>query len=427
VTSATASVIVIYVGIAFVAVAALPVTPGEAPLQGDALNAPVVAIVDVFEPPWLVEVLRYTVAALATLTLVAAANAAMLGLSRLGYSLSRNRQIPSRVGRLHPTRSTPYVLIVAAAILAVGLLVPADLEFLVGIYAFGALLAFLLAHVSICVLRYREPDRPRPYRIPLSVRVRGGDLPLPAVLGAVASALAFASLVVFHEPARYLGIAWMVVGVGLYVVYRVAEDKPVFRRVLVPEEALRHDAPAAEYGSILVPIFGTPLDDDIVQTAGRLAGGERADEAEAETAMIEALWVFEIPMALPIDARLPDHHLKRAREALARAKAVGEDYQGVEVATATVRARRAGEAIVAEARRRGVQAIVLAAEEPSRIRGGGSRLGGKGGPRNDFVGKATQYVVEKAACRVILTAPPAADRPVDTADGRAPGPLASGP
>ena len=51
------------------------------------------------------------------------------------------------------------------------------------------------------------------------------------------------------------------------------------------------------------------------------------------------------------------------------------------VATATVRARRAGEAIVEEARRRGVEAIVLGAEEPSRILGG-ARLGGPGGAEN---------------------------------------------
>jgi APA family basic amino acid/polyamine antiporter len=56
---------------------------------------------------------------------------------------------------------------------------------------------------------------------------------------------------------------------------------------------------------------------------------------------------------------------------------VGEEYEGVQVATATVRARRAGQAIVEEARRRGVEAIVLAAEQPTRVRGGGL-LGGLG-------------------------------------------------
>src|SRR6201999_500340 len=111
---------------------------------------------------------------------------------------------------------------------------------------------------------------------------------------------------------------------------------------------------------MLVPILGTPLDDDIMQTAGRLAADD-AEEGEGG-AVIEALWIFEVPMSLPLDARVPDDELKRARAALKRAKAVGEEYEGVEVATAIVRARRAGEAIVHEAKRRGVEAVVLAAE-----------------------------------------------------------------
>ena len=47
---------------------------------------------------------------------------------------------------------------------------------------------------------------------------------------------------------------------------------------------------------------------------------------------------------------------------------------------------------------------MLGAEEPSRIRGG-ARLGGRGGPLDNFVGEVTKYVVSKAPCRVILTAP----------------------
>jgi len=49
--------------------------------------------------------------------------------------------------------------------------------------------------------------------------------------------------------------------------------------------------------------------------------------------------------------------------------------------------------------------IVLAAEEPSRVRGGGL-LGGAGGPLENYIGEVTKYVIRKAPCRVILTAPP---------------------
>jgi len=415
IVSATVSVLVIYVGISFVAVASLPITPGASPLTGDALNAPVLALVSTFDPPWLADTLRYVVAALATVTLVVAAHGAMLGLSRLSYSLARNRQIPSAMGRLHPGHGTPYIVIVVAALLAGALVMPRDLEFLVGIYAFGAMIAFLIAHVSICVLRYREHDRDRPYRIPLSVTVGGGDLPLPAVLGALMAAGGLGSLLVFHSGARTIGLIWMAAGIALYVGYRRSAQMPLLERVVVSEAALRSEPARAEYGSILVPIYGTPLDDDIVQTAGRLAAAENPEEGEGHGATIEAIWVFEVPLSLPLDARLPESQLKSARAALARAKAVGEEYVGVEVMTATVRARRAGEGIVEEAKRRGVELIVLAAEEPSRIRGG-ARLGGIGGPLDNFVGEATKYVVRKAPCRVILTAPaddaaPADERP----------------
>ncbi len=415
VTAATASVAVVYVGIALVALTAVPAFGREEPLPNDQLEAPVLAITGAFRQEWLADGLTYAFAFAATLTLIEAAASAMLGLSRLAYSLSLNRQIPSALGRLHPSRGTPYIVIVIAAVLASALAIPQDLDFLVGIYAFGALIGLFLAHVSVIALRYREPDRPRPYAMPLSVGFRGGSLPLPAVLGAFLAALAFVSVLLFHGGARYVGLSWMLAGIALYVTYRITQEKSVFKRVTVRESALRRekDDDFGEFGSILVPIFGNEYDDDIVQTAGRLSGDEHDDFDDERGALIEALWVFEVPMSLPIDARLPDGQLKRARTALARAKAVGEEYEGVEVATATVRARNAGRAIVDEARRRGVEAIVMSAEEPTRIRGG-ALLGGRSGANETFVGAVTKYVLNKATCQVILTAPAARERDAQT-------------
>ena len=340
----------------------------------------------------------------AVVIMVTAAQSAMLGLSRLGYALAVNRQIPSRLGHLHAARKTPVVIIAFGAVVAIGLLIPANLEFLAAICAFGATVAFMIVGLSVCRLRYKEPDRDRPYRMPLNVRVMGGDLPIPGVLCVLMSVAAFAALLIEHGGARVVGLVWMAVGVGVYVAYRTSQGKPVLRRVTVPEAALTRRKAEAEFGSMLVPVLGTPLDDDIMQTAGRLAA-EEADPDEGG-AVIEALWIFEVPLALPLDTRVPDDELKRARAALRRAKAVGEEYDGVEVATAVVRARKAGEAIVQEARRRGVEAIVLAAEEPTRLRGG-LIYGGKPGLHDTNVGETTRYVVNKASCRVILTAPPA--------------------
>jgi APA family basic amino acid/polyamine antiporter len=413
--STTATVAFLYVGIALVAVTALPVHGSHTELGSRYVNAPMIGIVKHVHPHWLEQGLIYLVAALATVTLLAAANSAMLGLSRLAYSLSTNRQIPSALGRLHPLRATPYVLIIIAGLIAAGLVAPENLDFLVGIYAFGAMLAFTIAHLAICRLRYLEPDRDRPYKIPLSVNFKGGQLPLPAVFGAVVSAAGWIAVMIVHEPARYVGLGWMTFGIALYVIYRRADEAPLLKRVTVSPRVLQAEPePERDYGSVLVPLFGTDLDDDIVQTAALLVSSEPTDEAAIDSATIEALWIFTIPMALPLDASLPDSQIKHARQVLARAKAVGEEYSGVEVATATVRTRRAGYAIVDEARRRGVEAIVLGAEEPSSIRGGG-RLGGLGGPLESYVGDVTKYVVRKAHCRVIVTAPAARDSPVEVA------------
>ena len=347
---ANLTILVIYVGIAVVAVTAVPIANGHSALAASHLGAPVIGIVERFHPRALADTLKYTVAVAAALTLIVAARSAMLGLSRLAFSLATNRQIPSALGRLHPQRATPFVLIAIAALVAGALVLSDDLNFLFGIFAFGSMLAFTIAHLSICVLRYREPDRPRPYKMPGGIRVRGGELPLPAAFGALLSAAGLITVLVLHAGARDVGLAWVALCLVFFVLYRKREGRAVGARVTVPEAVLRSRGPERDFGSILVPLLGGELDDDLVQTAARLVSSDSADEAAIDRATIEAVWIFRVPMSLPLDAPLPEAQLKAARAALARAKRVGEEYRGVEVATATVRARRFGQAIVEESR-----------------------------------------------------------------------------
>jgi APA family basic amino acid/polyamine antiporter len=394
------SLSIAYIGLAIVASSTIGRASGAGGPESR-IDAPLLGMLADIDENWLREGLGYVVGASASLVLFTACVGAMLGLSRLGYALAVNRQIPSVIGRLHPTYKTPVVVIGIGAVLAAALVIPEDTEFLGAIYAFGATLAFTIVHLSVLRLRRKEPDRDRPFRIPFNV----AGLPVPAMLGALLSIIAFLAVLGLHGAAKFVGPAWMVFGVVLYVAYRRGSDKSITKRLTVPEDTLtREGDPSAEYGSILVPIFGTPLDDDIMQTAGRLAAESRPDE-DQDGAEIEAIWVFVVPLSLPIDGRIPEADLKRARKALARAKAVGEEYDGVEVSPFTVRSRSAGQAIVREAKRRGVEAIVMPAEEPTAIRGG-VLLGGHEGLRSTFVGDTTRYVINKATCRVILTAPP---------------------
>jgi APA family basic amino acid/polyamine antiporter len=402
---ASVAVFVILVGVSTVATMAVPPVGGHTALGDQYVAAPLLGTVSAFDPAWLRHLLRYMVGGLGAMVLLQAVNSTMVGFSRIAYSLATNRQIPSALGRLHPRHGTPYVAICLASVLSFALACSSDIGFLAGIFAFGAMLAFAIAHLAVIALRRREPDAQRVYRVPLSVTVRGVSVPLPSVLGAVTAAAGWVSVLVLHDGARYVGGAWLIFGIVVYVVYRRGQNKPLRARFTIPAAALQ-DMAEAEYGSILVPVFGNELDDDIVGTAGRLAS-EEGDEGEGG-AVIEALFVVEVPMSLPLDARVPDEQIARAKAAVRRAKEVGEEYEGVVVATAMVRARSVGAAIVSEAKRRGVEAIVLAAEAPTRTRGG-ALLGGRSGPRDRSVGEVTRYVVEKAPCRVILTAAPASD------------------
>jgi basic amino acid/polyamine antiporter, APA family len=348
-------------------------------------------------------VLQVAVVAIAPAVLTWAASTSMLGLSRHVYVLATNRQVPSWLGKLGQ-RSTPYVAISAAAVIAFGIAVPGDVRLLAGIYAFGATLAIAIAHLSVIRLRWTEPDRERPFRMPFDVAVRGRNLPLPAIVGAVLMVLLWLAVLTFRGNARWVGGGWMVFGLVAYVVYRrFVERTSLTKRVSVPEEALRKEVHEAEYGNILVPVFGTKLDDDIVSTAGRLA--DAADQPGEERPRLEVIYVLDLPLTVPLDAPAPKKRLEAAEAALKRAKEVGEEYETVDVETDMVRARSVGAGIVDEARRRNVDLIVMGGEPPTRMRGG-AILGGIGGSRPPEVGEVTEYVLKKAPSRVLLTAPP---------------------
>src|SRR5262249_22069554 len=155
-------------------------------------------------------------------------------------------------------------------------------KLLAGLYAFGAMLAITIAQLSIIRLRITEPERPRPFRVPFDVTWRGARLPVPALFAALLSGLAFVSVLVYHERARWVGLGWMAFGLLFYVVYRkVVEGTTLTKRVSVTEHALTKQVPEVAFRNILVPVFGTKLDDDIVSTAGRLAAAEQ-EEAEGD-------------------------------------------------------------------------------------------------------------------------------------------------
>jgi basic amino acid/polyamine antiporter, APA family len=404
----------VYAGMAAIALMAVPVVAGpsgpETALGNQFVEEPVLGVVSAFHPGWVADTMRWMVALIATPVLFWAADISMLGVSRHIYTLAINRQIPSWLGKLDKRAATPYVAIAISGVVAIGLVIPTDVKLLAGIYAFGATLAITVAHLSIIRLRVRDPDRQRPFEIPWGVRWGAAELPLPAILAALISGLAFVSVLVYHDVARWVGGGWMVFGLLFYVVYRkVFEGTTLTKRVSVPEHALTKQVPEVEFSNILVPVFGTKLDDDIVATAGRLAAAEQEESDGTDSdSRLDVVYVIEVPLTLPLDAELPPELEQEARRALERAREVGEEYEDVDVTTEVVRARKVGAGILEAARRSGAEAIVIGGEPPSKIRGG-AMIGGIGAAKPAEIGAATEYVLKKSPVRVLLTAPPELD------------------
>ena len=399
----------IYVGMSFVALMALPVVAGpDGPTTALATtfeDSPVLGVTTAFEPAILADVFKWAVVAIAPLILFFAANVTMLGLSRHVYVLATNRQIPSWLGKLGGRRSTPHVAILIAAAFAVGLVLPGDIELLAAVFAFGATLAISIAHASLIRLRFREPERDRPYTVPLSIRLRGGTVPIPAVIGLVLTGAGFVSIFVLQSAALWVGGGWMVFGLVSYFVYRrVVQGLPMTERVTVPEQALLKHRPDVELDSVLVPVLGTSrLDDDIVQTACRLA---ESNPLEGQSnPRLELLYVIDLPLTVPLEGPIPADRIAAAERALSRAREIADEYPGVEADSGYVLARDVGAAIVERAREHDVEAIIVGGEPPTLVRGG-AILGGVRGAKPAEIGPVSEYVLKHAPCRVLLTAPP---------------------
>jgi APA family basic amino acid/polyamine antiporter len=400
----------VYAGMAAIALMAVPVVAGphgpETALGGKYIQDPVLGVVSAFHPHWVAEAMRWMVMLVAVPVLIWAANTTMLGVSRHIYTLAINRQIPSWLGKLDKRTATPNVAIALSGLIAIGLLLPTNVKLLAGIYAFGATLAITIAHLSIIRLRVKAPGKERPFRIPWGMAWGKAELPLPAILAVVVSGLAFLSVLAYHSTARWVGLGWMAFGLVFYVVYRkLIEGTTLTKRVSVTEKALTKQIPEVEFRNILVPIFGTKLDDDIVATAGRLAAAEQEGGSGDGDAHLDVVYVIEVPLTLPLDAVLPPEREEEAQRALARAREVGEEYEDVDVSTEVIRARKVGAGIIEAARRANSEAIVIGGEPPTKIRGG-ARLGGIGAAKPEEIGSATEHVLKKAPCRVLLTAPP---------------------
>ncbi|HVA30039.1 MAG TPA: universal stress protein [Gaiellaceae bacterium] len=387
--STIGAVVVIYVLIALVGLSAFPAAHGTTALGTDWLRAPLMGIVSAVQlhvPHWFGQVLRVYVGLTGALVLLTAATTSISGFGRLAYSLGEHGQLPRVFGRLHRRTLVSPESVVAACGIAIALLLGTafltnPVTFLASLFSFGVLLAFTAAQLAVVRLRITKPELRRPFRVPFDVRVRGHALPLPSLVGGLATAAIFGVSMATHIGARYGGPVWLAVGVVVYLLVRRQEGTGLLEAIGAAGE---HALPAkAEFSRILVPMKLGEIGEEMVATAVKLA--------EEQNATVEAVFVIKVPLDKPLDAPLHDLE-EQAAASLAEAAALGADH-GVSVVGRTVRARAIGDAIVAAAEESGADLIVLGSSPRWRR-------------QSRFFSPTVDHVLRKTSAEVLIVAFP---------------------
>ncbi|MDD1654058.1 MAG: APC family permease [Methanomicrobiales archaeon] len=166
-----------------VALAAVSVLPWEALAES---HAPFAALVETALGPT-------GAAAITLVALFATANTVLLMLlasSRIIYGMATSRALPRFLARLDPVRSVPYVATLLVGILAAATAVAGNLVLVAQVTNFTLFLTFASINSAVILLRFREPARERPFRIPVSL----GRMPLFPLAGLLSTLLLFSQL-----------------------------------------------------------------------------------------------------------------------------------------------------------------------------------------------------------------------------------------
>jgi APA family basic amino acid/polyamine antiporter len=390
-------VVLIYVAIACVALSAFPATNGTTALGTEWLGSPLMGIVDALRghlPSSLATALRIYVGLTGAVILLVAVTTSISGFTRLAHSLGEHGQLPRAFGRLNRRTLVSPQAIVAAALISNALMIGTsfvhdDIAFLASLFSFGVLAAFTAAQLAVIRLRFTEPELPRPYRAPWNVKVRGVEVPLPAIVGSAATFAIWIAAIATHPGARYGGPAWLAAGGIVYLLVRRGRGEGLLQHVHAPPQVF----PESEFTSILVPMKLGAIGEEMIATAVKLARDRDAH--------VEALFVIRVPLDKPLDAELDDQE-ESAAASLAEARLLGAD-NSVDVQVETIRARSIGDAIVDEAKRRGSDLIVVGSAPRWRR-------------QSRFFSPTVEYVLRKAPCEVLVVAFPEGVMEEDGAD-----------
>ncbi|MGC1380947.1 MAG: APC family permease [Candidatus Baltobacteraceae bacterium] len=190
---------------------------------------------------------------LGAVLLLISSNSGVFGSSRIAYAMSTSNLLPSIFQRVHGKFRTPAISIIFFTSVALLELIfaaaPAlfprvahlyanffhgenGLAFLADLYAFGAATSYSFVFLGLIGLRLTDPLSPRKFKIPLNIpmRFRGErvDFPVIAVIGFIGIFSILIFTLFTHALGRIFGPTWLLVGLILYLIYRVHRKLPVF-------------------------------------------------------------------------------------------------------------------------------------------------------------------------------------------------------
>jgi APA family basic amino acid/polyamine antiporter len=132
----------------------------------------------------------------------------LLGQPRIFFAMSRDGLLPAVFGKVHPKFQTPYITTILTGLVAglVAGLFPIGL--LGELVSIGTLLAFVIVCAGVLVLRYKQPDLPRPFRTPL--------VPIVPILGIL---ICFGLMAFLPGDTWIRLLVWLAIGLAIYFFY----------------------------------------------------------------------------------------------------------------------------------------------------------------------------------------------------------------
>ncbi len=174
--------------------------------------------------PFYPAILTFIVACVAVAICYVSTNTGVIGVSRVTYSMSKLNLFPKWFSSVHTRFKTPYRTIIIFGLIGGLLSFVGDLPAIADLYAFGALLSYIFVSASFIIIRNREKNIYRSWKVPgtflFKVSGKKLEIPLVGVIGMIFNLFIWILTGLYHSTGRVLAIAWFSTGLAIYILYR---------------------------------------------------------------------------------------------------------------------------------------------------------------------------------------------------------------